>query len=67
MDHTTNNPTMDRVNKGLKRRYRAERRFRFFGATAIFAALLFLFLLLLCAFLPVLANFLSAFLVFFLF
>jgi phosphate transport system permease protein len=45
MDHTTNNPTMDRVNKGLKRRYRAERRFRFFGATAIFAALLFLFLL----------------------
>ena len=36
---------MDRVNKGLKRRYRAERRFRFFGATAIFAALLFLFLL----------------------
>ena len=45
MDHTTNNPTMDRVNKGLKRRYRAERRFRTFGATAIFAALLFLFLL----------------------
>ena len=45
MDHTTNNPTMDRVNKGLKRRYRAERRFRTFGAMAIFAALLFLFLL----------------------
>ncbi|MBI4792623.1 MAG: DUF3333 domain-containing protein, partial [Deltaproteobacteria bacterium] len=36
---------MDRVNKGLKRRYRAERRFRTFGATAIFAALIFLFLL----------------------
>jgi phosphate transport system permease protein len=45
MDQTTNNPTMDRVNKGLKRRYRAEQHFRLFGATAIFTALLFLLML----------------------
>ncbi|TFG37497.1 MAG: phosphate ABC transporter permease PstA [Desulfobacterales bacterium] len=45
MDQPAINPTIDKVNKGLKRRYRAERRFRIFGATAILTALCFLFLL----------------------
>jgi len=45
MDQPAINPTIDKVNKGLKRRYRAERRFRIFGATAILSALCFLFLL----------------------
>ncbi|MBV5329595.1 MAG: phosphate ABC transporter permease PstA [Chlorobium sp.] len=38
--------TMDRVNVGLAKRYRKERRFRFFGLSAICASLLFLVLLL---------------------
>jgi phosphate transport system permease protein len=38
--------TMDRVNVGLARRYRKERRFRLFGLAAIIASLLFLVLLL---------------------
>lgn len=45
MDQPATNPTIAKVNKGLKRRYRAERRFRLTGATAIFTALCFLFLL----------------------
>jgi phosphate transport system permease protein len=38
--------TMDRVNVGLAKRYRKERRFRLFGLSAIVASLLFLALLL---------------------
>ncbi len=38
--------TMDRVTVGLAKRYRKERRFRFFGLAAIIASLLFLALLL---------------------
>ena len=38
--------TMDRVNVGLAKRYRKERRFRLFGLAAIIASLLFLVLLL---------------------
>ncbi|MCJ7602237.1 MAG: DUF3333 domain-containing protein, partial [Desulfobulbaceae bacterium] len=45
MDQPAINPTIDKVNKGLKRRYRAERRFRICGAAAILTALCFLFLL----------------------
>lgn len=45
MDHPATNPTIAKVNKGLKRRYRAERRFRICGAAAIMTALCFLFLL----------------------
>ncbi|MCK9296423.1 MAG: phosphate ABC transporter permease PstA [Desulfobulbaceae bacterium] len=45
MDQPEKNPTIDKVNRGLKRRYRAERRFRILGATAILTALCFLFLL----------------------
>jgi phosphate transport system permease protein len=37
--------TLDIVNRGLSRRYRAERRFRFYGLSAIVASLLFLSLL----------------------
>lgn len=37
--------TIDIVNRGLKRRYRAERRFRFYGLAAIVLSLLFLALL----------------------
>jgi phosphate transport system permease protein len=45
MDQTTTHSVLDKVNKGLQRRYRAERLFRIFGATAICTALIFLFLL----------------------
>ena len=41
----TNHPTTDIVNKGLKRRYNAERRFRRLGISAIAVALLFLSML----------------------
>jgi phosphate transport system permease protein len=37
--------TLDIVNRGLSRRYRAERRFRFYGLSAIVASLFFLSLL----------------------
>jgi len=37
--------TLDIVNRGLAKRYRAERRFRFYGLSAIVASLLFLLLL----------------------
>jgi phosphate transport system permease protein len=37
--------TLDIVNRGLSRRYRAERRFRFYGLSAIIVSLLFLSLL----------------------
>jgi len=37
--------TLDIVNRGLGKRYRAERRFRFYGLLAIFASLVFLSLL----------------------
>jgi phosphate transport system permease protein len=37
--------TIDIVNRGLTRRYRAERRFRFYGLSAIIVSLLFLSLL----------------------
>jgi phosphate transport system permease protein len=37
--------TIDIVNRGLKRRYRAERRFRFYGQTAIMLSIVFLSLL----------------------
>jgi len=37
--------TLDIVNRGLSKRYRAERRFRFYGILAIVASLLFLSLL----------------------
>jgi phosphate transport system permease protein len=37
--------TIDIVNKGLSRRYRAERRFRFYGLAAIAASIVFLALL----------------------
>jgi phosphate transport system permease protein len=37
--------TIDIVNRGLKRRYRAERRFRFYGLSAIVLSILFLGLL----------------------
>lgn len=36
---------MEKVNKGLRRRYRAERRFRLFGMTAVIISLCFLALL----------------------
>jgi phosphate transport system permease protein len=37
--------TLDIVNRGLKKRYRAERRFRFYGLLAIVASMVFLSLL----------------------
>ncbi len=37
--------TIDIVNRGLKRRYRAERRFKIYGITAIVLSLVFLALL----------------------
>jgi len=37
--------TIDIVNSGLTRRYRAERRFRFYGLSAILLSILFLALL----------------------
>ena len=37
--------TLDIVNRGLTKRYRSERRFRYFGLAAIVASLLFLCLL----------------------
>jgi phosphate transport system permease protein len=37
--------TIDIVNRGLTRRYRSERRFRFYGLSAIIVSLLFLSLL----------------------
>jgi len=37
--------TIDIVNRGLNKRYRAERRFRFYGLSAIFASMIFLSLL----------------------
>ena len=49
--------TLDIVNKGLARRYRAERRFRYYGLSAIVASLLFLSLL----FISIFANGYSAF------
>ncbi len=41
----TKHSNIDKVNRGLKRRYRAEKCFRILGATAIIASLCFLFLL----------------------
>ncbi len=49
--------TLDIVNQGLARRYRAERRFRYYGLSAIFASLLFLSLL----FISIFSNGYSAF------
>ena len=49
--------TLDIVNQGLARRYRAERRFRYYGLSAIVASLLFLSLL----FISIFANGYSAF------
>ena len=49
--------TLDIVNQGLARRYRAERRFRYYGLSAILASLLFLSLL----FISIFANGYSAF------
>jgi phosphate transport system permease protein len=49
--------TLDIVNRGLGRRYRAERRFRSYGLAAIVASLLFLSLL----FISIVANGYSAF------
>jgi len=42
---TTNNKTIDIVNSGLTKRYRAERRFKLMGLTAIIASLVFLLIL----------------------
>ncbi len=50
--------TLDIVNQGLARRYRAERRFRYYGLSAIAASLLFLSLL----FVSIFTNGYSAFL-----
>jgi phosphate transport system permease protein len=49
--------TLDIVNQSLARRYRAERRFRYYGLSAIVASLLFLSLL----FISIFANGYSAF------
>jgi phosphate transport system permease protein len=49
--------TLDIVNQGLARRYRAERRFRYYGLSAIVASLLFLSLL----FVSIFSNGYSAF------
>lgn len=49
--------TIDIVNSGLKRRYRAERRFKIYGITAIVLSLLFLALL----FITIVGNGYSAF------
>ena len=49
--------TLDIVNQGLARRYRAERRFRYYGLSAIVASLLFLSLL----FVSIFTNGYSAF------
>jgi phosphate transport system permease protein len=49
--------TLDIVNQGLARRYRAERRFRYYGLSAIVASLLFLSLL----FISIFTNGYSAF------
>ena len=49
--------TIDIVNRGLKRRYRAERRFRIYGVTAIVLSLAFLALL----FITIVGNGYSAF------
>jgi hypothetical protein len=49
--------TLDIVNRGLAKRYRAERRFRYYGLSAIVASLLFLSLL----FFSIFANGYSAF------
>ncbi|RJX33117.1 MAG: phosphate ABC transporter permease PstA [Desulfurivibrio sp.] len=57
MKQPTTNPAIDKVNRGLRRRYRAERRFRICGATAIITALCFLFLL----FFSIVANGYKAF------
>ena len=46
MNTTEHMSTMDRVNVGLAARYRKEKRFRFFGLSAIVLSLLFLVLLL---------------------
>ena len=51
------NRPIDIVNKGLSRRYAAERRFRFYGLTAICASLLFLLLM----FVSIIGNGYSAF------
>jgi phosphate transport system permease protein len=45
MNNSTNNKSTDRVRSGLAARYRAERRFQFYGKAAIFMGLLFLSLL----------------------
>ncbi|HLC14682.1 MAG TPA: DUF3333 domain-containing protein, partial [Thermodesulfovibrionia bacterium] len=42
---TTNNKTIDLVNSGLAKRYRAERRFKLLGLSAIIASLMFLLIL----------------------
>ncbi len=52
-----NKRTLDIVNQGLARRYRAERRFRYYGLSAIVASLLFLSLL----FISIFTNGYSAF------
>ncbi|MGD9947000.1 MAG: phosphate ABC transporter permease PstA [Desulfobulbus sp.] len=46
MNESESMTTMDRVNLGLAARYRKEKRFRFFGLSAIVMSLLFLVLLL---------------------
>jgi phosphate transport system permease protein len=51
-------PTIDIVNRGLKRRYRAERRFKIYGVVAICLSLAFLALL----FVSIVGNGYSAFL-----
>jgi phosphate transport system permease protein len=53
-----NKRTLDIVNQGLARRYRAERRFRYYGLSAIVASLLFLSFL----FISIFTNGYSAFL-----
>ncbi|MGD8880301.1 MAG: phosphate ABC transporter permease PstA [Desulfobacterales bacterium] len=49
--------TLDIVNRGLGKRYRAERRFRFYGLMAIFASIIFLSLL----FISIIGNGYTAF------
>jgi phosphate transport system permease protein len=51
------NRTIDIVNRGLKRRYRAERRFRIYGVVAIILSLVFLALL----FITIIGNGYTAF------
>ncbi|BBO68445.1 phosphate transport system permease protein PstA [Desulfosarcina alkanivorans] len=57
LTRTDSRRTIDIVNRGLKRRYRAERRFRIYGVVAITLSLAFLALL----FLTIMGNGYSAF------